>query len=117
MATTAATPKIIPSMVSSERSLWLARFSKPRATSGSHCARDPGSAREPVVIFAQTALFHTRTRGRPRVARFGLFGCAGLRIDQRDHRARVDAFEVVASFAERAGLDVLWFWPAALLVV
>src|SRR5207249_11916377 len=93
MATTAATPKIIPSMVSSERSLWLARFSKPRATSGSHCARDLGSAREPVVIFAQTALFHTRTRGRPRVARFGLFGCAGLRIDQRDHRARLNRSE------------------------
>src|SRR6266566_4612168 len=115
MATTAATPKIIPSMVSSERSLWLARFSKPRATSGSHCARDLGSAREPVVIFAQTALFHTRTRGRPRVARFGLFGCAGLRIDQRDHRARLNAFEDGATFAERADLDLLCLETAVLL--
>ena len=34
MATTAATPKIIPSIVSSERSLWASRFSRPRRSSG-----------------------------------------------------------------------------------
>src|SRR5215469_639947 len=117
MATTAATPKIMPSMVSSERSLWLARFSKPRARSGSHCARDLGSAREPVLIFEETALFHARTRGRPRVARFGLFRCAGLRIDQRHDRARLNAFEDGASFAERADLDLLCLETAVLLAV
>jgi hypothetical protein len=42
MATTAATPKIIPSIVNNERSLWLAKFSKPKARSGSHCSKDLG---------------------------------------------------------------------------
>src|SRR5215472_14727387 len=117
MATTAATPKIIPSMVSSERSLWLARFSKPRARSGSHCARDLDAAKEPVLIFEESALFHTWTGGRPRVARFGLFRCAGLRTDQRHHRARLNAFEDGASFAERADLDLLCLEAAVLLAV
>src|SRR6201981_421945 len=117
MATTAATPKIIPSMVSSERSLWLARFSKPRARSGSHCARDLDAAREPVLIFEETALFYTRTRGRPGVARFGLFRCAGLRIDQRHDRARLNALEDGAAVAERADLDLLCLEAAVLLAV
>ena len=55
--------------------------------------------------------------GRPRVARFGLFGCAGLRIDQRDHRARLNAFEDGATFAERADLDLLCLETAVLLAV
>src|SRR6266566_1182958 len=117
MATTAATPKIIPSMVSSERSLWLARLSKPRARSGSHCARDLGSAKEPVLIFEEAALFHTRTGGRPPIARFGLFRCAGLRIDQRHHRARLNAFEDGAAFAQRADLDFLCLETAVLLAI
>src|SRR5215469_6783919 len=117
MATTAATPKIIPSMVSSERSLWLARFSRPRARSGSHCARDLGSARERVLIFGETASFHARTRGRAGAAGFGLFRCVGLRIDQRHHRPWPNAFEDGAAFAERADLDLLRFKAPVLLAV
>src|SRR5256885_6936970 len=48
------------------------------------------------TLFPYTTLFRSR---------FGLFGCAGLRIDQRDHRARLNAFEDGATFAERADLD------------
>ena len=39
IATTAATPKIMPSIVSSERSLWMRRLSRPSCRSCSHVPR------------------------------------------------------------------------------
>src|SRR5690349_4476546 len=107
MATTAATPKIIPSMVSRERSLWLARFSKPKARSGIHCASDLGSARERVFIVRETASFGARAHRRTRTFFLGLFGATRFRIDQRHHGPRLDALNDCASFAERAELNFL----------
>src|SRR5712664_1904271 len=62
IATTAATPKIIPSIVRSDRSLWLVRFSNPKTRSGSHCCRDLGSAMELGFIVIVAASMGTGTQ-------------------------------------------------------
>ncbi len=46
IATTAATPKIIPNMVNSDRSLCVVKFSSPNKRSGSHCVTDFGAVKE-----------------------------------------------------------------------
>src|SRR5437016_1220597 len=117
MATTAATPKIMPSMVSRERSLCVARFSRPRNRSGSHCVSVRGSAKERVFMVGRIASFCARTQCRTRAAHFGLFGSTGFRINQRHHGARLEAFQDRASSAERADLDLLRFEASAALAI
>src|SRR5260370_21754714 len=73
MVTTAATRKIMPSMVRRERSLWLARFSKPKTISGSHCCKDLGSAMELGFIVMRGASIGTRTQA-------GIGACAALAV-------------------------------------
>src|SRR5437879_2457432 len=75
MATTAATPKIMPSMVRRERNLWLVRFSKPKARSGSHCCRDRGSAMEPALkIISENIQANCEAGVQPRVGAIELNG-------------------------------------------
>src|ERR1700675_1968823 len=110
MATTAATPNIIPSMVRRERSLWLAKFSKPKARSGSHCSRDLDSAMEVRFMGVRFVSVDTRTQGRTCTAAFFRLPCAFLfRIHQRYNRSDGEAVEDRPSFAEGADFYFLDF--------
>src|ERR1051326_4462050 len=81
IATTAATPKIIPSIVSSERSLCARRFSRPRRNSGRTSAdqrwvlasiigcRGASPRRPPLHAHSRGPLTPLRSRGSLAVAR------------------------------------------------
>src|SRR5438552_407336 len=110
MATTAATPKIMPSMVRRERSLWLARFSKPKTTSGSHCCSDRGSAKELGLMGMCLASLGARTEtGIGSVASLLFSGAIFLRIHEGHDRSRRNAIEDRPAFTQRADFDFLHF--------
>src|SRR5580704_11593754 len=86
IATTAATPKIIPNMVSNDRSLWLAKFSRPKARSGSHCSRDLDGAMEVRFIDVRFVSIGTRAQaGSGATALFRLPGAFLFGIHERDN--------------------------------
>src|SRR2546421_6182315 len=110
MATTAATPKIMPSMVRRERSLWLARFSKPKTTSGSHCCSDRGSAKE--LAFMGVCLTSLRARtdtGIGCVASLLFSGEIFLGIHEGHDRSRRNTIEDRSAFTQRTDFDFLHF--------
>src|SRR5258708_26200360 len=110
IATTAATPKIIPNIVRRERSLWLARFSNPKTRSGSHCCRDLGSAMELGFIVMRWASIRTRTQIAIRGATALAVACElFLWIDQSHDRSARNAVDDRAPFAQCAYLDFLHF--------
>src|SRR2546430_2786942 len=110
MATTAATPKIMPSMVRRERSLWLARFSKPNTTSGSHCCSDRGSAMELAFMGVCLASIGTRTEtGIGSVASLFFSGEIFLGIHEGDDSSRRNAIEDRPAFTQRTYFDFLHF--------
>src|SRR6266446_392000 len=110
IATTAATPKIIPSMVKRERNLWLVRFSNPKARSGSHCCRDLGSVMElAFMVMPQDSLGRRAQAGSRAstalVVTSGLF----LWIHKSDDRSRRNAAEDRAALAHCPDFDFLGF--------
>src|SRR5213080_4182052 len=110
MATTAATPKIMPSMVRRERSLWLARFSKPKTTSGSHCCSDRGSAKE--LAFMGVCLTSLRARtdtGIGCVASLLFSGEIFFGIHEGHDRSRRNTIEDRSAFTQRTDFDFLHF--------
>src|SRR5882762_1106716 len=110
MATTAATPKIMPSMVRRERSLWLARFSKPKTRSGSHCCSDLGSVMELGFMGARLASIGARTEtGIGSAASLFFSGGILLGIDERDDSSRRNAIKDRSAFTQRADFDFLHF--------
>src|SRR6266478_695304 len=118
IATTAATPKIMPSMVNKDRSLWLVRFSNPKIRSGSHCCRDLGSAMERGFMVMRRASRGTWTQAGSR-ASTALAVAAGLflRIHQSDDSTRRQAAEDRAALADRADFDFLHFKSAVAFAI
>src|SRR5438128_11554001 len=85
MATTAATPKIIPSIVRSERNLWLIKFSNPKARSGSHCCRDLGAVMElAFIVTCQDSLGNGTPAGIRGSAALAVGGSTLVRTDDTD---------------------------------
>src|SRR5260370_4342496 len=118
IATTAATPKIMTSMVSRERSLWLVRFSNPNTISGSHCCRDLGSVMELGFIVMRWASIGTRTQAGIRASiALAVTGGLFLRIHQSHDRAGRNAVEDRAAFAYCADFDFLHFETAVAFAI
>src|SRR5258708_5529184 len=118
MATTAATPKIMPSIVRRERSLWLARFSNPKTRSGSHCCTDLGSAMELGFMVMRRVSRGTRTDARIRASTaFAVALELFLRIDQSHDSSSRQAAKDRAALADRADLDFLHFKSAVAFAI
>src|SRR5437879_9131036 len=104
------THKIMPSMVRRERSLWLAMFSKPNTTSGSHCCSDRGSAMELVFMGVCLASVGTRTEtGIGSVASLLFSGEIFLGIHEGHDGSRRNAIKDRSAFAQRTDFDFLHF--------
>src|SRR5215467_6741124 len=118
IATTAATPKIMPSIVRSERSLWLERFSKPSRRSGSHCTRARASGMTSEVLISRASSLRGRsicasTYRRPRrFVRFGFLCRSRFWIHKSNDRSRGNAGKNGAPFTQRAHLHFLRFKSA-----
>src|ERR1051325_9795301 len=118
IATTAATPKIIPSIVSNDRSLCVAKFSIPNRRSGSHCASDFGDINElSFIALGDTSLRHSADRRTSSSACLGI-SCGFLfGIHQSHHGSRRDSFENRSHLAQRPYFHFLRFESHASLAV
>src|SRR5438034_7330234 len=118
MATTAATPKIMPSIVRSDRSLWLVRFSNPKTISGNHCCRDLGSAMELGFIVVRRVSIGTGTQAGIRASTaLAVAAELFLRIHQSNDSSRRQATEDCAALADRADFDFLHFKSAVAFAI
>src|SRR5437016_12973658 len=110
MATTAATPKIIPSIVRSERNLWLIKFSNPKARSGSHCCRDLGSVMElAFIVTCQDSLGNGTPAGIRGSAALAVGGGTFFRIHESHDRSGCNGAENRAACADLPESELLHF--------